>query len=154
MKTLNLGLGLGLGLLVACGGGEKKEEPAMSHDSAPSITTTPGSPLTPKEGGRVITIEMTTDDKGNNKFVPNDFEAHQGDVLRFTLGTGVHNVHFPADSNRALTREIGPSPMLQMPGQTYDVAVDFPEGRYFFQCDPHALLGMVGHLKVEEREKH
>ena len=138
----------GLTLLAACGGGEK-QTPTMTHD-APTTVATPGAPLTPKDGGKVITIEMTTDENGNNKFVPNDFEAHQGDVLRFTLGTGVHNVHFPADSNRALTSPPPASPMLQAPGQTYDILVDFPEGRYFFQCDPHALLGMVGRLKVEK----
>jgi plastocyanin len=34
--------------------------------------------------------------------------------------------------------------MFQLPGQTYDVKVQSPPGRYFYQCDPHALLGMVG----------
>jgi plastocyanin len=153
MNTIKLVRGFGLlAVTMACGGGEKAP-PAMSHDSMPAATSTPGSTLTPKEGGKVIVIEMTTDDKGVNKFAPNDFEAHQGDVLRFTLGSGVHNVHFVADSNRALSSPPAASPVLQLPGQTYDIAVDFPEGRYYFQCDPHALLGMVGHVKVEERDK-
>ena len=150
MKSMKPGIDLAaLSLLMACGG-EKEESPAMKHDSTPAAVATPGSPLTPKEGGRVVTIELTTDEKGVNKFTPNDFEAHQGDVLRFTLGSGVHNVHFLADSNRTLTSPPPASPLLQLPGQTYDVAVDFPEGRYYFQCDPHALLGMVGHVKVEK----
>jgi plastocyanin len=153
MNAVKLGMGLaGLTFAMACGGGEKAPPP-MSHDSTPAATATPGTPLTPKEGGKVITIELTTDEKGVNKFTPNDFEAHQGDVLRFTLGSGVHNVHFLADSNRTLSSPPPASPLLQLPGQTYDIAVDFPEGRYYFQCDPHALLGMVGHVKVEEREK-
>lgn len=142
----------GLTLLLACGGGEK--QPAGdTMKAAPTPAATPGAPLTPKEGGTVITIELTTDDKGVNKFTPNEFEAHQGDVMRFTLGSGVHNVHFLADSNPTLTSPPPASPLLQLPGQTYDIAVDFPEGRYYFQCDPHALLGMIGHVKVEEREK-
>jgi plastocyanin len=58
-------------------------------------------------------------------------------------------VNYLADSNRTLTSQIT-SPLLQLPGQTYDIAVDFPEGRYYFQCDPHALLGMFGHVKVEK----
>jgi plastocyanin len=154
MSALKLGFSLaGAAFLLACGGGEKEEHAAAdTHKAASPATTTPGAPLTPKEGGKVITVELTTDDKGVNKFTPNDFEAHQGDVLRFTLGSGVHNVNFLADSNRTLASPIT-SPLLQLPGQTYDVAVDFPEGRYYFQCDPHALLGMVGHVKVEEREK-
>jgi plastocyanin len=27
--------------------------------------------------------------------------------------------------------------------------VDWQPGTYFFQCDPHAALGMVGRVKVE-----
>ena len=130
---------------------EDDHEKAESHPAPSPATTTPGAALTPAPGGKVIVIEMTTDAQGNNKFSPNNFEAHQGDVLRFTLGSGVHNVNFLADSNRTLTNAPPASPLLQLPGQTYDIAVDFPEGRYFFQCDPHALLGMVGHVKVEDR---
>jgi plastocyanin len=36
-----------------------------------------------------------------------------------------------------------------MPGQTYDFKVLLEPGTYYFQCDPHALLGMKGHVKVE-----
>jgi plastocyanin len=136
----------------ACGGGGAEKETPATTPSAATPAAAPGSPITPREGGKVITIEMTTDDKGNNKFTPSDFEAHQGDVMRFTLATGVHNVHFLADSNRTLTNPPVASPLLQLPGQTYDIAVDFPEGRYYFQCDPHALLGMIGHVKVEKRD--
>lgn len=153
MSKLNAMLSLGaLSFLVACGGGGD-QKPSETPPATPTPAATPGSPLTPAAGGKVIVIAMTTDAAGNNKFTPNDFEAHQGDVMRFTLETGVHNVHFLADSNRTLTSPPPASPLLQLPGQTYDMAVDFPEGRYFFQCDPHALLGMVGHVKVEERER-
>lgn len=155
MTLMKTGLRLaGVGactFLIACGGGG--EQPSEEAKAPPTPAVTPGSPLTPQPGGTVIVIEMTTDEKGNNKFTPNDFEAHQGDVLRFTLGSGVHNVHFLADSNRTLTSPPPASPLLQLPGQTYDIAVDFPEGRYYFQCDPHALLGMIGHVKVEERKR-
>jgi plastocyanin len=146
------GLAGTLALLAGCGGGG---EPAMEHPSAapPSGTTAPpGGPLTPAPGGQVITVEMVTDDQGNNRFAPSDIKAHVGDVLRFTLVSGVHNVHFLADSNAAATGLPAASPMLQLPGQTFDVSVNFKEGRYYFQCDPHALLGMVGHVKVEERD--
>ena len=139
-----------LALVVACGGGG--EQPKADTQPSATPAATPGAPLTPAAGGKVINIEMTTDAQGNNKFTPNDFEAHQGDVMRFTLATGVHNVHFLADSNPTLTSPPAASALLQLPGQTWDIAVDFPEGRYFFQCDPHALLGMVGHVRVESRE--
>ncbi|MFL5576746.1 MAG: plastocyanin/azurin family copper-binding protein [Gemmatimonadaceae bacterium] len=39
--------------------------------------------------------------------------------------------------------------MLQLPGQTIDVKVNWAPGTHYFQCDPHAALGMVGHVKVE-----
>jgi plastocyanin len=136
-------------IFAACGGGgEKTGTPPAAQPPA-----APGGPLTPAAGGEVIKVEMITDDLGNNKFVPNRFEAHQGDVLRFTLVTGVHNVHFLPDSNPGVQGLPAASPMLQVPGQTFDIAVDFKPGHYYFQCDPHALLGMIGRLEVEEREK-
>jgi len=42
--------------------------------------------------------------------------------------------------------------MLQLPGQTVDIPVNFEPGKYYFQCDPHAALGMKGHLEVEKEE--
>jgi plastocyanin len=93
-------------------------------------------------------VEANTDEKGANKFTPSEIEAKTGDVLRFTLVSGVHNVNFLADSNRSATMP-PPSAMLQAPGQTHDVKVTWAAGRYYFQCDPHALLGMTGHLTVK-----
>jgi plastocyanin len=139
-------------IVAACGRNEEQAAADTHQMTGTPTTTTPGATLTPAEGGKVIVIDMSTDAQGNNRFSPNDFEAHQGDVLRFTLGAGVHNVHFLADSNPTLTNPPAASPLLQLPGQTYDIAVDFPEGRYYFQCDPHALLGMMGHVKVEDRD--
>jgi plastocyanin len=135
----------------ACAGGEQKADTATPAIQQPAVA--PGAPLTPAPGGKVITIEMVTDDEGNNKFVPNEFEAHQGDVLRFTLVSGVHNAHFVADSNPGVQNLPPASPLLQVPGQTYDIAVGFAPGRYYFQCDPHALLGMIGYLKVEAADR-
>jgi plastocyanin len=137
---------------VACGGSEQKADttPAAAPQQAPP---TPGGPLSPASGGEIIKIDMITDEQGSNKFVPNKLEAHQGDVLRFTLVAGVHNAHFLPDSNPGMQGLPAASPLLQLPGQTYDIAVDFRPGHYYFQCDPHALLGMVGRLEVEERER-
>jgi plastocyanin len=147
-RTILLPLLTGIVLITACGGGEPPahDMPAMTPPS-----TSTGGPLTPSPGGVVIAIDMTTDAAGNNKFTPAEFTVHAGDVLRFTLSTGVHNVNFLADSNPALKPPPPASPLLQLPGQSWDIAVDFPPGRYYFQCDPHALLGMVGHLTVESK---
>ena len=62
----------------------------------------------------MIVIEMTTDEKGANKFAPNDFEAHQGDVLRFTLGSRCITWVSLADSTRWVTRD-QPAPPTARP---------------------------------------
>ena len=103
----------------------------------------------PAGTGRVIVVEAYTDAAGNY-FKPNKIEAKKGDVIRFTLKMGVHNVHFLPDSNPGKAGLPPASELLQLPGQTIDVPVTFAAGHYYFQCDPHALLGMKGYLEVEE----
>ena len=141
-----------IALLAACGGGADKKADTPSTSASQPATPTPGAPLTPAAGGKIVTIEMMTDDQGNNKFSPSKFEVHERDVLRFTLVSGVHNVHFLSDSNATAQGLPPASPLLQAPGQTFDIAVNFKPGHYYFQCDPHALLGMTGRMEVEERE--
>lgn len=136
---------LGLSLFAAACGGDR---PADSGDQPAAASSQEASAPAPAATGRVIEVKMTTDEKGNY-FEPNEIEAKQGDVLRFTLVNGVHNVDFPADRNPGKSGLPGPSPMLQLPGQTQDVPVTFEKGEYHFQCDPHAALGMVGKLRVE-----
>jgi len=135
---------------LACGGGDKGASPDTS--AAAAATATPNGEVKPAAGGKVIVVEATTDEKGNY-FTPREIEAHQGDVLRFTLKLGVHNVHFLPDSNPGKKNLPPPSEMLQLPGQTIDIPVNFEPGEYYFQCDPHAALGMTGKLEVED-EKH
>ena len=134
-------------LLVACGGGEKPKE--AEHEGGKSAAAETGGPLTPAPGGSVVVVQMVTAGDGNY-FEPKEVHVKKGDVVRFTLKVGVHNVHFLADSNKAVSGyPDDPSDMLQLPGQTWDVAVHMAPGSYYFQCDPHALLGMHGHIIVE-----
>jgi|SRR5689334_10807944 len=135
----------GLIALGACSKGEKGGADTSAGAAAPAAA---GGEATPAPGGKVIVVTATSDEKGNY-FEPNDIEAHKGDVLRFTLKTGVHNVHFLPDSNPGKKSLPPASDMLQLPGQTLDIPVNFEEGKYYFQCDPHAALGMKGHLEVE-----
>jgi plastocyanin len=133
-----------LSAVAAAGCSGKDAKPVTTE--APSAAVTSGA----KPTGKVITIEMISDDRGN-RFEPAEVEAHRGDVVRFSLNVGVHNVDFLADSNAGASGLPAPSDMLQLPGQTYDVPVNFAAGKsYYFQCDPHAPLGMHGHIKVEE----
>ena len=139
-------------LVAACGrkdqSGASAAEQAAPNAAAPAAAA---GPQTPDAGGQVITVTATTDAQGNNVFQPATVEAKAGDVVRYTLGQGVHNVHFLPDSNPGVQGLPPASEMLQLPGQTYDVKVTFAPGTYYFQCDPHALLGMKGHLKVSAR---
>ena len=148
---LTLGaIALSTALLVGCG--EKKPSAGESTAAAPSAPSAPAAssgPLTPAPGGQVIVVELYSDANGNY-FKPSEIHAKQGDVVRYTLKVGVHNVHFLADSNAGKSGyPPAPSDMLQLPGQTYDVAVSMAPGTYYFQCDPHAALGMKGHLIVQ-----
>ena len=99
--------------------------------------------------GKVIVVEAYSDEKGSY-FKPSEIEAHRGDIIRYTLKSGVHNVHFLPDSNPGKTGLPPASDMLQLPDQTFDVKVSLAKGRYFFQCDPHVALGMKGHVTVED----
>ena len=133
----------------ACSG-EKKE--SGESESAERAATSPaaGAPSASATGDTIV-IEMWTDGTGNY-YKPNKVEAHPGDVLRYVLKVGVHNVHFLPDSNRIKTGLPAASEMLQLPGQTYDLVVSMAPGEYYFQCDPHAALGMKGELEVEDED--
>ena len=141
-------------LLAACAGEEKTETPDASPSAAAAAQPASdlGENLTPDPGGKIITVQMLTDDQGNNRFDPAEIEAHRGDVIRFTLKTGVHNMHFVPDSNSVKDGLPPASQLLQLPGQTVDLKVTLPEGKYYLQCDPHAALGMKAKLEVEGKE--
>lgn len=135
--------------ITACKQGEK---PAGESTAAPppSGAAQTGTDLTPDDGGKVVVVEASTAPDGTNGFTPAQVSVKRGDVIRFTLKVGVHNVNFLADSNPGKTGlPAAPSDLLQLPGQTYDVKVSFAPGTYYFQCDPHALLGMRGHVIVQ-----
>ena len=133
-------------LIAGCSGEKKEAEEHESEEKAtPSGTTTTGAT------GDTILIEAWTDATGNY-FKPKEIEAHPGDVLRYVLKAGVHSVHFLPASNTIKTGLPPASELLQLPGQTYDLVVSMQPGKYYFQCDPHAALGMKGQLEVEEKD--
>jgi plastocyanin len=131
-------------LLAATACGVEQGSGMQTEDTPPAAAQA----ARPAPTGETITVQMITDDKGNY-FEPAQITAKPGDVLRFTLVSGVHNVNFTAERNPGISGLPAPSDLLQLPGQTYDLVVDFPAGEYGFQCDPHALLGMVGTLTVQ-----
>lgn len=136
-------------VLVVSGCGGDRQPEIRDTASTPATTTTgTGGSATPNAGGKVILVEMETDAAGVNKFEPANVEAKGGDVIRYTLISGVHNVHFLPDSNPGKSGLPAAGPMLQLPMQTYDVKVTWSPGTYYYQCDPHALLGMTGRVTV------
>ena len=133
--------------LLGIGCSTKTEQAAAptGASAAGSTASAASVPLT----GVVDTVTLASDAVGNY-FKPSTITAHRGDVIRFMLLSGVHNVDFLADSNAGKSGLPAPSAFLQLPNQTLDVAVTFSPGTYYFQCDPHAALGMRGHLVVKE----
>jgi plastocyanin len=134
--------------LTACSGEKKEGDEHKAEQSPPAAGSAPSDV---KPTGKSIVVELYSDEKGNY-FKPNKFEVHRGDKIVFTLASGVHNIHFLPDSNPGKQGLPPASDMLQLPGQTYELLVGFEPGKYFFQCDPHALLGMVGRLEVEDEK--
>ena len=133
-----------LAAVIALSACARKDAPS-GDSSAPAAAATPAA-ATPT--GKTVVVELNSDGAGNY-FKPTEPDVHRGDVLRFILKSGVHNVHFLADSNPGKNNLPAASDMLQLPDQTLDIPVNFEPGTYYFQCDPHAALGMKGHLKVE-----
>lgn len=133
---------------VACGPKDGAKNSGSDTAGATATKAAPAAAAAPSTG-KIVTVELNSDANGNY-FKPAKFEVHRGDVVRFILKSGVHNVHFLPDSNAGKSNLPAASDMLQLPDQTYDVPVNFEEGTYYFQCDPHAALGMIGHMKVED----
>lgn len=135
--------------IAACGGDKSAATSDSSGGAAPATTGTP-STAAPAPTGNVITVEMITDETGNY-FKPKEITAKPGDVLKFVLVAGVHNVHFLPDSNPGAANLPPATTFAQLPQQALEVPVTMAAGKsYYFQCDPHAALGMQGHVKVEQ----
>jgi len=145
MKMQRAILAAGLALAGVVGACSKSDKAASDEGAASAPATSSG----PAAGGKTIEVKLITDGDGN-RFEPSKIEAHQGDVVKFVLQVGVHNVHFLPDSNPGKSNLPAPSEMLQLPGQTYELPITLAPGKYYFQCDPHAALGMIGHLEVED----
>jgi len=146
MRIVRFAAAVAVVLAVSGCSGERKE---ATENEAAEHAATPPSQASASATGDTILIEAWTDGTGNY-FKPNKVEAHPGDVLRYVLKAGVHNVHFLPDSNSIKTGLPPASDLLQLPGQTYDLVVSMQPGDYYFQCDPHAALGMKGRLEVEK----
>lgn len=135
-------------LAAGCGGRENAATADQGGSSTAQSGDASGGAPAAAPTGKIVVVELNSDAQGNY-FKPAKFEVHRGDVIRFTLKSGVHNVHFLPDSNPGKVNLPPASDMLQLPDQTLDIPVNLAPGKYYFQCDPHAALGMQGHVEVE-----
>ena len=117
--------------------GEKEKEHGVAETQAVKPT------------GKKVVFNMITDSKGE-RYDPLEYTVQRGDSVIFALQSGVHNVHFVPDKNPAGVKLPEVGAYLQLPGQTSAYLMDFPEGRYYFQCDIHVLLGMKGYITVAD----
>jgi plastocyanin len=128
----------------ACGGTDAPANTAVAAEPAVSAAAAPA----PATAGDVVEVKMIS---GRGEvFEPADITVKRGDVVRFVLVSGVHNVSFPARQNPGGITLPKSSPYLQAPGQSYDLTVDLPAGQYHYQCDPHVAMGMVGTITVTD----
>lgn len=125
---------------------------AAGNEAAAAEAAAPAQPVlgeAVQPTGKVVEIRMVSDANGN-RFEPAEVEVHRGDVVRWTLGSGAHNVYFPPEKNPGVSKLPAASDILQLPGQTYELLVGIEHGDYVFECVPHAPLGMVGKIEVED----
>ena len=113
--------------------------------SAPAVGTPALGVQHDSPAARVL--EVTVGQDGEMRFAPDTVSVRAGDVIRFVAFSGVHNVHFPAEANPKVTLPPA-SDWLLREGDTYELKVALAPGTYHFQCDPHALMGMKGTLRV------
>lgn len=147
MKFISRRVGVALALTAVVGAAAcNKGEQPKGEEQKKEVEH--GAAEAPRGTGQTILVETYSDANGNY-FKPNQITAKKGDIIHFTVVSGVHNVHFLPDSNPGKTGLPAAGDMMQIPGQNYDLPVTFEKGTYYFQCDPHAALGMKGHLKVD-----
>ena len=134
------------GSLAACG--SQDASAAAAEGAAVGVAATAPAAAAATADARGIEGRMVTNG-AENYFEPADFTVSRGDVVRFVLDSGLHNVSFPAAQNPGVANLPGPSPFLQRAGEVYELTVDLAPGSYTYQCDPHIMMGMVGTMTVE-----
>lgn len=144
-----LGLaGIGVSLAVTACSADRAPTASGADTAQPAAAAATAAPAEAPSSGNVVEVRMVTDAKGNY-FEPASVQVKRGDVVRFVLASGVHNVSFPAQLNQGKSGLPQSSPYLSTAGQAHELKVDLAAGEYGFQCDPHAALGMVGTLVVQ-----
>lgn len=146
-----------LGLLAfaaACGGGDQTETAAPGAAATAEPAAAPAAtPVEAGATGQVHTVRMLTTQGGaSGVFEPAEITVKKGDTVRWVQETtgAAHNVSFAPAINQGMANLPSQSPYLTTAGQTYDLVVDMEPGAYNYQCDPHAMMGMVGKMNITQ----
>jgi plastocyanin len=140
--------------------------PCPIPQTQPAPATHPPAPLEPsrvepadaqgvvEEAGstRFVEVQIATEREGESgKFAPSEIHVRRGDVVRFRMtdGNALHNVSFAAAPNAAGVQLPADSPFLTKEGQSWQIRIDLPPGRYAFVCLAHMQTGQRGTLIVE-----
>lgn len=149
LKASVLGL---LAFAAACGGGDQTEtQPA---GGAATVETAPAAaPAQAGATGQVHTVRMLTTQGGaTGVFEPAEITVRKGDTVRWVQETtgAAHNVSFAPAINQGMSNLPAQSPYLTTAGQTYELVINMDAGSYNYQCDPHAMMGMVGKMNITQ----
>lgn len=105
------------------------------------------------DSARLVEVRIVTLREGaSGKFSPDVVRARRGDLLRFRMedGDAAHNVsfiHFAGGESLVALPQDGP--FLTEEGQSWQMRINLPPGRYEFGCLPHGVMGQSGTLIVE-----
>ena len=82
----------------------------------------------------------------NYKFTPDELQIEIGDTVEWTNTQGFHNVNGTKTTYASNPESFGNSTGN---GWTYKYVFK-TEGKYSYQCDPHAAGGMIGKIEVKD----
>lgn len=151
LKASVLGL---LAFAAACGGGEQTDtQPAGGTATAEPAAAPAAAPAQAGATGQVHTVRMLTTQGGaSGVFEPAEITVKKGDTVRWVQETSgaAHNVSFAPAINQGMSNLPPQSPYLTTAGQTHELVVNMEPGAYNYQCDPHAMMGMVGKMNITQ----
>ena len=90
-------------------------------------------------------VNVAVGGSAGNQFSPAEVTVKPGQTVRWTFGTGSHNVQSGAECGKPDgTFSSGPPPSTGTYDKKFDAAGDFP-----YYCDNHCSMGMKGIVHVK-----